>query len=66
MRKMRDLFDEWALPAAFVAVALGLLFVIWYAASAVEARAYNRITGSNVSAFDAMFVELRVQEGAKK
>lgn len=32
----------------------------WVFASYCEASAYNRITGSNVSTWDAMFVELRV------
>lgn len=46
----------------------GILIVligIWVVASHFEAAAYNRITGANVSTFDAMFVELRVHEGAK-
>ena len=51
--------------ALIALVVLGGVFGIWYGASALEARSYNRITGKNVSAWDAMFVELRVQEGAK-
>lgn len=31
----------------------------------VEARAFNRVTGGNVSTWDAMFVSLRVQENIK-
>lgn len=41
---------------------LGLLFGVWYGASWMEARAFNKITGKHVSAWDAMWVELRVQE----
>lgn len=37
----------------------------WLGQSYFEARAYNRVTGKNVSMFDAMFIELRVQESAK-
>lgn len=38
---------------------------VWVGASYFEARAYNKVTGKNVSTFDAMFIGLRVQEGAK-
>jgi VIT1/CCC1 family predicted Fe2+/Mn2+ transporter len=39
-----------------------LLFAsFWWVASYVEASAYNRITGSDVTTWEAMFVELRVQ-----
>ena len=46
-------------------IALILLVVIWVAYSYFEASSYNRVTGKDVSTFDAMFLELRVQEGAK-
>ena len=36
---------------------------IWAFKSSLEARAYNRITGSNVTTWEAMWVELRVQGG---
>lgn len=42
--------------------------VLWFSASQ-EAAVYNRITGANVTAWDAMWVELRVDgsaTGAKK
>ena len=45
---------------------VGLLFGaigIWATASHFEAAAYNRVTGSNVSTWDAMWIELRVQAG---
>lgn len=38
---------------------------IWVFESAMEAAAYNRVTGKDVSTWDAMWIELRVQEGAK-
>lgn len=56
--------DEWRIVLLYVAT-LAALVAIWYGASYLEARSYNRITGSNVSAVDAMFVQLRVQEGSK-
>lgn len=39
--------------------------VAWVFFSVMEAAAYNRVTGKNVSAWDAMWIDLRVQEGAK-
>lgn len=45
-----------------VIVALG----IWIGQSHFEAKAYNNITGSNVSTWDAMFIELRVQDTPPK
>lgn len=44
-----------------------ILFALgsWVFSSAMEAAAYNRVTGKNVSTWDAMWIELRVQEGAK-
>jgi hypothetical protein len=63
---VKDRIAEWFFPVALVVASLLLVFGIWWASSYAEARAYSRITGSNVSTWDAMFVELRVQEGAKK
>ena len=34
----------------------------WVLMSYMEARAYNRLTGSDVSTLDAMFIQLRVQD----
>ena len=36
---------------------------IWVGCSYLEARAYNNVTGQDVSTWDAMFLDLRVQEG---
>lgn len=33
----------------------------WYGWSYLEAQSYNRLTGSQVTTWDAMFVDLRVQ-----
>jgi hypothetical protein len=43
---------------AVVLVVLGL----WVGASYLEANAYNNVTGKDVSVWDAMFLELRVQD----
>lgn len=38
---------------------------VWIFSSAMEAQAYNSVTGANVSTWDAMWIELRVQDGFK-
>ena len=38
----------------------------WVAVSYFEANAYNRATGSHVSTWDAMWIELRVQAAPKE
>ncbi len=45
-------------------IVLGMF--LWITASYMEAQAFNRVTGKNVSTWDAMFIELRVQEPAMK
>jgi len=45
------------LISSFVVIPLGL----WVGFSALEANAYNKATNSNVSTWQAMFIELRVQ-----
>lgn len=48
-------------------IALTLIsLAVWVVSSHFEAAAYNRATGKNVSTWDAMWVELRVQDGAKE
>lgn len=52
---------------AVVGVVLALVFVLslWPLQSYFEARAYERVTGKRVSTWDAMFLDLRVQEAVK-
>ena len=38
------------------------MFAGWVIFSAMEVRAYNRVTGKSVSVLDAMFLSLRVPE----
>lgn len=52
--------------AIILAAVLAVILGVWIFASAMEARAYERITGKKVSTWDAMWVELRVQEGARE
>lgn len=49
------------LAVAVIAFIVG----IWIFASYMEARSYNRVTGENVSTWDAMWIELRVQSEPK-
>ena len=51
---------------AIIAAVLAVILGVWIFSSAMEARAYERITGKRVSTWDAMWVELRVQEGARE
>lgn len=37
----------------------------WVLSSAMEASAYNRLTGAHATTWDAMWVSLRVQESPK-
>lgn len=46
-------------------VVLAFAVLCHWAQSYFEAAAYNRATGSNVSTWDAMWIELRVQAGPK-
>jgi len=40
--------------------------LLWIGGSYMEARAFNRVTGKSVSTWDAMWIELRVQEGTDR
>jgi len=42
------------------AMLLSLALIGWVLGSAQEAAAYNRVTGQNVTVWDAMWIELRV------
>ncbi len=48
-----------ALLTAITAIGIAP-FVCWVAASSLEASAYNRITGKNVSTWDAMWVRITI------
>ena len=57
---MKDI-KEWTMVAAGVLVVI--VFVInlsWVLPSYLEARAFNNVTGKDVSTIDAMFLSLRV------
>lgn len=57
---------NWFVWACGLAVMIVLVLLLWVFPSHMEAQAYNRVTGENVSTWDAMWIELRVQAGPKK
>jgi len=46
-------------------IVLGIGGCIWVTQSHFEAKTYARLTGKDVTTWDAMWLELRVQEQAK-
>lgn len=67
MSKLGDLVERRPVTMVVGAVLVAAAFVIGCHVfkSAMEAAAYNRATGSNVSTWDAMWIELRVQAGPR-
>ncbi|AMV30887.1 hypothetical protein VN12_02145 [Pirellula sp. SH-Sr6A] len=63
-------FLDWLIlgKGSWIAYPLAVLFVIglWMGSSAMEAKAFNRVTGKNVTMWDAMFIQLRVQDEVAK
>lgn len=51
-----------ALAVLFVVFVVAVLVGDWVFRSSMEAAAFNRVTGKKVSTWDAMWIELRVQE----
>lgn len=50
----------------FLVLVIPTVLGIWVIRSSMEASTYNRITGSDVTTWDAMWVELRVQDAPAK
>ncbi len=60
----RDWRQVEVVVACVIAAVAFLAFVVgipWFCAS-MEARAYNRVTGAEVTTWDAVWLDLRVQE----
>lgn len=49
----------------FLAAVFALCCVPWVVSSYFEAQSYNRLTGANVTTWDAMWIDLRVQAEPK-
>jgi len=58
--------NTWFHAAIMLVGTLAVIVGLWVAESACEARAFTRMTGKPASTWDAMFLELRVQEPAKE
>lgn len=58
------IWREWGRGLTYIALPAVLMVALWVAFSHMEARAFNRVTGESVTTWDAMFIELRVQEGS--
>lgn len=57
--------DEWKYGLLMVVAIAVIATLAWLVPSYFEAQAYNRATGSDVSMWDAMWIELRVQAGPR-
>jgi hypothetical protein len=51
--------------AAILIGPLAIAFCIWFQAS-MESHTYNKLTGANTTWWDALWVELRVQDKTEK
>ena len=60
-----SLIEKLLIPALAVIACAIIALVLWVVPSYFEARSYNKLTGSNVSTWDAMWVELRVDGGSQ-
>ena len=58
---MREIINTTLLMACMLSVLLGG----WVLLSYFEAAAYRRVTGKHVTTWDAMFLDLRIQEPVK-
>lgn len=48
-----------------LAAFLALVISVFWGQASCEASAYRRLTGKHVTAWDALWLDLRVQEGVK-
>jgi hypothetical protein len=62
MKKLRDNLIACVMVAVILAGIGGVLMVQPY----MESRTYNKLTGANTTAWDALWVELRVQDQPRK
>lgn len=72
---MIERFENWANKSdtnklkawcLIMAVAVTLGVTLWAGTSSMEAAAFNRVTGGNISTWDAMWLQLRVDIPIKK
>lgn len=53
---------KWLVPVLVVLFLAGMLAFSWVIPAYFEARTYNKVTGADVTWWDALWVEFRVQE----
>lgn len=61
MKNLKKLFTDFAPLLAVVAV-ITVPLGLWLLKCHLEASAFNRLTGKHATAWDAMWVQLRVQQ----
>lgn len=61
MKPWMERVPWWLIPLSTISI----LLVAWIVLSAQEARAFERVTGRHISTWDAMWLDLRVQEAAR-
>lgn len=64
MRYNRHTTDVVSALVTFVCI-FAILLGVWVFRSHMEAKAYNRVTGADVTTWEAMWVELRVDSAAR-
>ncbi len=62
---MRNVLAIFGVVLGLLFVLGGLIYVSWVLPSRFEARTYRKLTGKQVTTWDAMWLELRIQEQAK-
>lgn len=62
-KMLRD--NGWIIQCSIYGLIAGAMLLFWVVSSAMEAKAYNKVTGEDVSMWDAMFIELRVTSSPK-
>lgn len=56
---------KWVLVILLLISCLAIGPTVWVVKSYFEAKSYNRLTGAHATTWDAMWVELRVQDSPK-
>lgn len=65
LRTFRLWFAERFLELSVFGCAAVLALTLWVLLAFLEARSFERITGRHVSTWDAMFIQLRVQDAVE-
>jgi len=63
MSKYTGTWSEFLMYAVGFILIMSVVIGSWVVSSHFEAKAFNSATGKKISTWDAMWIELRVQEG---